>query len=83
MITDGIAMMDHLKDAHGVRTIGLGGARGARPNAVLGRGSERAVAALRADAPSPSMSAVRGTIDPEDADVPTSSCAPTIIAHDR
>ena len=60
MITNGIATIDTLKEAHGIRLIGLGGTYNARLNAFFGLVCESAIASLRANILFMSTSAVFG-----------------------
>jgi DeoR/GlpR family transcriptional regulator of sugar metabolism len=62
VITNGIAMIDRLKDAHGVQLIGLGGTHSPRLNAFFGLICENAIAALRANMLFMSISAVYGGV---------------------
>ena len=58
VITNGIAMIDQLKDAHGIQLIGLGGTHNPRLNAFFGLICENAIASLRANICFMSTSAV-------------------------
>jgi DeoR/GlpR family transcriptional regulator of sugar metabolism len=62
VITNGIAMIDRLKEAHGVQLISLGGTYNARLNAFFGLTCENAIAALRANILFMSTSAVYGGV---------------------
>ncbi len=58
VITNGLAMVDRLKEAHGIRLIGLGGTYNARLNAFFGLICETAATSLRASLLFMSTSAV-------------------------
>lgn len=58
VITNGLAMIDRLKDAHGIRLVGLGGTCNTRLGAFFGLVCETAVASLRANILFMSTSAV-------------------------
>ena len=60
VITNGLAMIDRLKETHGIRLIGLGGTYNARLNAFFGLICETTMASLRADILFMSTSAVDG-----------------------
>ena len=76
VITNGIAMIDKMMDAHGVQLICLGGAYNARLNAFFGRVSEVAIASLRANMLFMSTSAVFGDAAyHQDEDVLHTKCA--------
>ena len=70
LITNGIAMIDRLKEAQGIQLIGLGGTHNPRLNAFFGLICENAIAALRANMVFMSTSAVHdGVIYHQDEDV--------------
>lgn len=60
VITNGVAMIDRLREAHGIRLIGLGGTYNARLNAFFGLICETNVASLRAGLLFMSTSAIDG-----------------------
>jgi DeoR/GlpR family transcriptional regulator of sugar metabolism len=60
VITNGLAMIDTLKEAHGIRLIGLGGTYNTRLNAFFGLICETTVASLRAGLLFMSTSAIDG-----------------------
>ena len=60
VITNGIAMIDRLKEAHGIRLISIGGTYNARLNAFFGLICETTMASLRANVLFMSTSAVDG-----------------------
>ena len=62
VITNGIAMIDRLKEAHGIQLIALGGTHNPRLNAFFGLICENAIASLRANIVFMSTSAVRGGV---------------------
>ena len=60
VITNGLAMIDGLKEAHGIALMGLGGSYNPRLNAFFGLVCETAIASLRANLLFMSTSAVHG-----------------------
>lgn len=62
VITNSLGVIDRLKDAHGVKTLCLGGDYNARFNAFFGLLCEQAIASLRANTLFMSVSAVIGTM---------------------
>ena len=62
VMTNGVAMIDLLKDAHGIRLISLGGTYNARLNAFFGLICETTMASLRADIVFMSTSAIDGAV---------------------
>ena len=61
VITNGLSIIDMLKDAHGIETIGLGGHYNPRFNAFFGYFCEQAIGSLRANILFMSTSTVLGT----------------------
>lgn len=62
VMTNGVAMIDLLKDAHGIQLISLGGTYNARLNAFFGLICETTMASLRADILFMSTSAIDGAV---------------------
>ncbi|UDL94158.1 MULTISPECIES: DeoR/GlpR family DNA-binding transcription regulator [Lichenihabitans] len=62
VITNGLAMIDRLKEAHGIKLIALGGTHNARLNAFFGLTCETVIATLRANTVFMSTSAVFGGV---------------------
>jgi len=84
VITNGIAMIDRLKEAHGIQLIGLGGTHNPRLNAFFGLLCENAISSLRANILFMSTSAVfNGVIYHQDEEVLKIKRALMNIAHTK
>ncbi len=84
VITNGIAMIDRLKEAHGIQLMGLGGTYNARLNAFFGLVCESAIASLQANILFMSTSAVYGAAAyHQNEDVLKTKCALMGIARTR
>ncbi|MDQ0392780.1 DeoR/GlpR family DNA-binding transcription regulator [Labrys monachus] len=84
VITNGIAMIDRLKEAHGIQLIGLGGTHNPRLNAFFGLLCENAISSLRANILFMSTSAVfNGVTYHQDEEVLKIKRALMNIAHTK